>query len=555
MKKGQTLTILFFLVAFALISKAVFGLHKTMRPWPIYGHDASRSGYAPGSAPNTNTTLWTWIGPSSNFRGTPVIAEGIVYTAIYDGVYALDETTGVELWQRQVGTTGDQITGGPTFADGKLYVGTDDGYLYCLNATNGQPIWPVPFEATDTGRIETSPVVGNGKVYFGTADTSETDWFLYAVDAATGEQVWRYTGAGNSIRSSPAIDGTWIFFGCDDGVLYALNDTGNSCQVKWSYETKSQNDFLSTPCVSGDKVFFGTSDEDHSIFALNKTTGAMIWKYTLSVWLRTVNSVAVANDVVYFAPYYPSGCSRAYALKACAPPGIYNEDANDSDIRLWRTTPFTTEPLQSPAATDDKVFFSTWDELHALNASSGASIWGYRFSEPGTVGEPVIADGRIFVACYTTLYCFGDFYPLNTYCYPVNVAGHDYIVKIGANATSKDFDYSNLLSEKRFNYILEANWMQNLTAISKVTIQNEMLRGPYTVRVDGGDPSDKVEIPLNDTHTVICFTYPHLAHEHHVIEITGTFVIPELPSTTILSLLITISLIAVALAKKQLRKN
>jgi outer membrane protein assembly factor BamB len=472
-----------------------------------------------------------------------------VYTASYDDVYAIDETTGVELWSVDVNPTSYQISGGPTFANGKLYVGTQEGYLYCLNATTGQQIWYWPTGALP-GYIATSPVVANGKVYFGTADYSSPSVknYLIAVNATTGVEVWRYIGAGDKILASPAVDGTWIFFGSDYDKVYALNDTGSSFQVKWTYTTSGN--VRSTPCVSEGKVFFGTYSTDHSVFALNKTTGAMVWKYTTLSAYSIDTSVSVANDILYFTSLY----YYAYALNASAPSGNYTEGGGSEYlILIWRTQQITTYPNKSPAITDDKMLLTAGYVLRTFNVQTGVPMWSYNFAS-GTIGEPVVADGRIFITKSNMLYSFGDFYPPNTYDYPVSGTGYDYVVKVDANATVKNFNYSSLESEKKLTYILEANWVQDITVMSNITIPNDMLGGPYTVTVDGASPTTKSEHD-NGTHTTISFTYLQFSHNDHVVEVTGTTVIPEFPTTIMLAALITISLIAVTLAKKKLPKN
>jgi outer membrane protein assembly factor BamB len=553
LKKHYILSSLTFLIAFALTSGAVFALYETTHPWPVYRHDSSRSGYAPVSAPNTNTTLWTWVAPAGSLRD-PVLAEGIVYTASHDDLCALDETTGAELWSIDVNPTSYEVSGGPAFADGRVYVGTYEGYLYCHNATSGQQMWYWP-TGTPDWRIETNPVEVNGKVYFGTADydSPSVKNYLVAVNATTGVEIWRYAGADNRIVSSPAIDGAWVFFGCDDGKVYALKDLGSSFTLNWTWTAPSGYRIRSTPCVSGDKVFFGSYTSEHSVFAVNKTTGDTIWQYTLQATQQIENSVALANDVVYIAPHTTATYTRAYALNASAPAGTYQEAVNDDDILLWRTPQFSTDYLTSAAATDDKVLFASSTVLYALNTQDGETLWSYAFGSSG-VGEPVVADGRIFIRQSNTLYCFGDFYPPNTYRYPVVGTGYEFVVEIVANATCKVFDYSNLESEKKLTYNLDANWNTNKIVMSNITIPHDMLGGTYTLKVDGGGPAS-IDLDSNDTHTTIHFTYLHEAHDNHDIEITGTTVIPEFSSTTILPLLIILSLLMLALLKRKTLDN
>ena len=64
--------------------------------------------------------------------------------------------------------TGDYVDSAPAFADGVVYVGSDDNNLYALNATTGATVWTY-----GTGNsVESSPAVANGVVYVGSDDNS-----------------------------------------------------------------------------------------------------------------------------------------------------------------------------------------------------------------------------------------------------------------------------------------------------------------------------------------------------------------------------------------------
>ena len=53
----------------------------------------------------------------------------------------------------------------PTLVDGRVYVGSFDGVLYCLNATDGELVWKADIA---DGWIHSTPLVAEGRVYFGT---------------------------------------------------------------------------------------------------------------------------------------------------------------------------------------------------------------------------------------------------------------------------------------------------------------------------------------------------------------------------------------------------
>jgi outer membrane protein assembly factor BamB len=518
------------LFAFASVSGGVFALYETTDPWPMYRHDLTRSGTTTSTAPNTNKTLWTHT--STGSVGTPIVVDGKVIFVSSNRVYALDETTGIQLWQSI--SFPSSLKGVPAFADGKLYVCSNGGYVYCLNATTGEKLWE--YDA-GPGQIQSSPAVSMGTVYFG---ITATDNYLYAVNTSTGLYRWRFTAAG-AIYSSPTIDGDFLYFGCDDGKVYALNHTGTLPALKWTYPTKGR--VRSTPTMDGDKLFFGSYSQDHSVFAVNKTTGNLIWKYTFTSSYAVENPVAVASGIVYCAP--TSG-NKVYALYANATSGI-NYTETDPAIRLWSTTLDNYSPTE-PVVADGKVFWGAQKKLYALDTSYGHIVWTYTFTY--SVGSPIVADGRLFVPQYTSLHCFGSSYPPVTYHYAVHAGGQTFDVMLVINATPGSLDTSGLVTLKKISYILEG--ISGTTGMSNITIPNAMLGGTYTVTVDGGLPQYQAPPVDNGTHTSLYFTY---MHSSHTVEIEGTTVVPEFPSAIILPLLVTISLIAVALAKKKLPKN
>ena len=84
-----------------------------------------------------------------------------------------------------------------------------------------------------------SPAVVDGTLYVGS-----TDHHVYALDAATGETVWR-TATGDWVMSSPrAVDGV-VYVGSNDGCMYAL-DAGTGA-IKW--RAKTDNVVFSSPAV------------------------------------------------------------------------------------------------------------------------------------------------------------------------------------------------------------------------------------------------------------------------------------------------------------------
>ena len=108
-------------------------------------------------------------------------------------MYALNATTGAELW---IYDTGTQINSAPAVVDGVVYIGSENYNVYALNATTGAEVWSF---ATGS-QVTAMPAVANGVVYIGSDDNT-----FYALNAKTGKQVWSYTTGGlfNTGRPSP----------------------------------------------------------------------------------------------------------------------------------------------------------------------------------------------------------------------------------------------------------------------------------------------------------------------------------------------------------------
>src|SRR6266567_664794 len=94
----------------------------------------------------------------------------------------------------------------PTVSDDIVYFGSDDSYLYALNAVTGELKWK--FKTGDV--VYSSPAVADGAVYVGSHDS-----YLYAVDMNTGKERWKFK-TGNRVYSSPVVSDATVYFGSAD---------------------------------------------------------------------------------------------------------------------------------------------------------------------------------------------------------------------------------------------------------------------------------------------------------------------------------------------------
>ncbi len=211
--------------------------------WPTYRHDIARSGitteqlspplspqwvFEPTHAPepawdksNPRPVGGWWgltEGPRTRFDDAyqVAVAGSLVYfgSSATGKISALDLNSGRLVWGR---FTGGPVRLAPTVWRGKVYAGSDDGFVYCLDARDGREIWKV---SAALGRrlllgnghmislwpVRSGVLVDNGTAYFGAGLFPGEGVVMHAVRADTGKSVWRNdtcAGVGPSSRFSP----------------------------------------------------------------------------------------------------------------------------------------------------------------------------------------------------------------------------------------------------------------------------------------------------------------------------------------------------------------
>ncbi len=321
---------------------------------------------AKGSGDVTQTgSLWSLGGASfERSVSTVAIRDGLLYIAEVDGYLdCLDVDTGKRYWRHDLKAT---TWASPLVADGKVYLGNDDGDVLVFRHARQRELLAVN---TMKQAVCSTAVAANGTLYITTRQhlyaianpvrqahcrpsRETTDWPLWRGDARlTGvattplpdepEVLWQYE-TGDSVESSAAIAGGNVYVGCDDAFLYAL-DAGSG-SFKWKYRAKGP--IRSSPCVYRGTVFFG--DDDGVLHAVDAGNGDGAWTY-----------------------------------------------ATEGEI------------MASPNCVEGKVLFGSYDGyLYCLDAANGKLVW--RTETDGRIhGSCSVIDGKVVVAgCDERLHVF-----------------------------------------------------------------------------------------------------------------------------------------------------
>lgn len=179
--------------------------------WPMWRANSGRTASVSPALSEKLALLWSReLGPlKPAFRDVrlqfdkgyePVVLDKQLFVASSreDSVTAYATDTGAELWK--VFADGP-VRFAPVVGNGRVIFGSDDGILRCVSAATGEPLWqkravPNDRQLLGNGRlisvwpIRGGPVLHSGRVYFAAGVWPLEGVFIYCLDAATGREIW-----------------------------------------------------------------------------------------------------------------------------------------------------------------------------------------------------------------------------------------------------------------------------------------------------------------------------------------------------------------------------
>ena len=186
--------------------------------WPLHGLTQSEQRFSQLSDINEETVTrlgleWSLeLGTTRGLEATPIVIDGVIYTTgAWSVVHAIDARSGKMLWtfdpevprSRARVICCDSVNRGVAFHNDRVIVGTLDGRLISLDASNGEEIWEVAtFDPAQGYSITGAPriagnlvIIGNGGAEIGVRG------YVSAYSLDSGEFAWRtYTVPGDPAK-------------------------------------------------------------------------------------------------------------------------------------------------------------------------------------------------------------------------------------------------------------------------------------------------------------------------------------------------------------------
>ena len=344
------------------------------------------------STSNVGNLQLKWTATTaSKLEDSPVYANGLVYLATEDGfMNAYNATTGTLQWQFNCQCLFHSVSAplvDPT--NGLVFFGTagldDEGIpspFYALNALTGTLQWSIilpwhmeafPTLAFNTLYIGTTNLIGRSDIPRGTCA-------LLALDEFTGNLNWQYTvGAGvwGAVATDPNTQTVFTGIGNPVSTVVSLNATTGAVNWQYAVPQYGTDDDVSSGITLANGLVYASS-KNGSVYALNESTGAFVW--STKVGGQDISTQAVSSQGILYIG------STDYSL--------YALNASNGTI-LWETRT-GRDIYSSPAIANGVVYVASFDaRIYAFDATNGTILWNYATGAK-SFSSPIVVNGWLY---------------------------------------------------------------------------------------------------------------------------------------------------------------
>ena len=325
---------------------------------------------------------WLDIDSPMGMASEPMVVDGRIYvTDSLARVYAVDALSGHLLWKfdpkialglSTQNSYSARVNRGAAVWNGKVYVGTGDCRLFAIDAASGKQVWVSPICDPAVTGTTGAPHVARGKVFIGYNGSDDyIRGSLVAFDAETGKEAWRFwTVPGNPANGfeSKALEMAaqtwsgkewWRFGGGDVWDAMTYDPATGLLLFGTSRAGPGEGTDSRDEAPGGDKLFSGC------IVAVNPDTGEYVWHFQTSTQrFDTENFHIIVADLVI------NGQKRHVAMTAPKNGFFYVLDAKTGEFTAgnpmvkvpWAAAldARTGRPLEMPGAKRGWTIHNWW---------------------------------------------------------------------------------------------------------------------------------------------------------------------------------------------------
>ena len=319
-----------------------------------------------------------------------VLADQVFAADAYGTVVSHNRFNGKRLWRVSIGKPDGKglkfwdrrdpsfVTGGAGAGAGLVFVGTANGDVVALSASDGAERWRIDI-ATE---CVVPPVYANGRVYVQTIDGR-----LLARDAETGEAIWAFDSQVPILTlrgtATPVVEDGIVYSGFADGLILALN--GETGERLWSHrvslpqgrsELDRMVDVDASPLVVG-PIVYAVSFQGR-LKAVRRVDGRGLWELETSSYLDLATG--------YGQVYVVDESDKVFAVDL--------ETAEE----VWANEGMLRRVLSPPVAYSNYLLVGDDDGyLHVLAQSDGRFLGRTKLDGNGLRSSFTVADGTVYV--------------------------------------------------------------------------------------------------------------------------------------------------------------
>ncbi len=322
-------------------------------------------------------------------RIKPVVAYDKTFSASRSGdVLAFDVKTGKKIWQVDLSDINNErsfwdsnvsalVAGGPITGMSKIFLGTENGKIFALDAETGSLVW----QGNVKGEIITAPAIDSGILVVNTASG-----IMSAFNAVNGEELWSIQQDVPALTlrgvSAPVIASGGVLVGTGKGdVSVYILDKG---QQGWSTEVGEASgstelerviDVDSAPVVFGDKIYAISSRGN--LVAIDLSSGRILWKRQYSSYRQ----ISVHRNDIYLT----NTLGHVYAINRI------------SGIERWSNLTLANRGVTGPAVIDDYIVVGDFEGyLHWLNQETGEIVARHHVDDSGIYSTPTVDNNVLY---------------------------------------------------------------------------------------------------------------------------------------------------------------